>query len=84
MEICTWREKVKEFTYLGSTIQCNGDCGNEVKRRVQAGWNGWRRVSGVIYDRRLSACAKGKVYKTVVRPVMLYGLETVPLTKKQS
>ena len=33
--------------------------------------------------RRLSACAKGKVYKTVVRPAMLYGLETVPLTKEQ-
>ena len=26
---------------------------------------------------------KGKVYKMVVRPAMLYGLETVPLTKKQ-
>ena len=51
--------KVKGFRYLGSTVQCNGDCGSEVKRRVQAGWNGWRRVSGVICDRRLSACAKG-------------------------
>ena len=40
-------------------------------------------MSGVICDRRLSACAKEKVYKTVVRPAMLYGLETVPLTKKQ-
>ena len=37
----------------------------------------------MICNRRLSACAKGKVYKTVVRPAMLYGLETVPLTKKQ-
>ena len=26
---------------------------------------------------------KGKFYKMVVRPAMLYGLETVPLTKKQ-
>ena len=68
--------KVKEFRYLGSTVQCNGGCGSEVKRMVQAGWNNWWRVSGVIYDRRLSACAKGKV-------VMLHGLETVPLTKKQ-
>ena len=75
--------KVKEFRYLGSTVQCNGDCGSKVERRVQAGWNNWRRVSGVICNRRLSACAKGKVYKTVVRPAMLYGLETVSLTKKQ-
>ena len=37
----------------------------------------------MICDRRLSACTKGKVYKTVVRPTMLYGSETVPLTKKQ-
>ena len=37
----------------------------------------------MICDRRLSACAKGKVYKMVVRLAMLYGLGTVPLTKKQ-
>ena len=36
--------KVKKFRYLGSTVQCNGGCGSEVKRRVQAGWNGWRSV----------------------------------------
>ena len=66
--------KVKEFRYLGSTVQCNGGCDSEVKRGVQAGWNNWRRVSEVICDRRLSACVKGIVYKTVVRPAMLYGL----------
>ena len=37
----------------------------------------------MIFDKRLSACAKGKVYKTVIRHAMLYGLETVLLTKKQ-
>ena len=51
--------------------------------RVQAGWNGWRRMSGVIYDRRLAARVKEKVYKVAVRPAMLYGLETVALTKRQ-
>ncbi len=34
-------------------------------------------------DRKVSARTKGKIYKTVVRPTMLYGMETVPLTKKQ-
>ncbi|KAK3561809.1 hypothetical protein QTP86_014388 [Hemibagrus guttatus] len=30
-------KKVQEFKYLGSTIQSNGECGKEVKKRVQAG-----------------------------------------------
>ena len=90
--------RVKEFKYLGSTVQESGGCEREVKKRVQAGWNGWRRVSGVICDRRLPARVKGKVYSSVVRPVMdlrqwqsqkngletvVYGLETVAVTKKQ-
>ena len=75
--------KVEDFKYLGSTVQSNGECGREVKKRVQAGWNGWRRMSGVICDRRVPARMKGKVYKVAVRPAMLYGLETVALTKRQ-
>ncbi|MCJ8733950.1 hypothetical protein PDJAM_G00229570 [Pangasius djambal] len=76
-------KKVQEFKYLGSTVQSNGEYGKEVKKRVQAGWNGWRKVSGVLCDRKISARIKGKVYKTVVRPAMQYGLETVALRKRQ-
>ena len=75
--------RVKEFKYLGSTVQESGGCEREVKKRVQAGWNGWRRVSGLICDKRLPARVKGKVYSSVVRPAMVYGLETVAITKKQ-
>ena len=75
--------RVKEFKYLGSTVRESGSCEREVKKRVQAGWNGWRKVSGVICDRRLPARVKGKVYSSVVRPAMVYGLETVAVTKKQ-
>ena len=75
--------RVKEFKYLGSTVQESGGCEREVKERVQAGWNGWRRVSGVICNKRLPARVKGKVYSSVVRPAMVYGLETVAVTKKQ-
>ena len=75
--------RVKEFKYLGSTVQESGSCEREVKKRVQTGWNGWRRVSKVICDRRLPARIKGKVYSSVVRQAMVYGLETVAVTKKQ-
>ena len=66
--------RVKEFKYLGSTVQESGDCEREIKKRVQAGWNEWKRVSGVICDRRLPARVKGKVYSSVVRPAMVYKL----------
>ena len=75
--------KVEEFKYLGSTVQSSGDCGREVKKRVQAGWCGWRRMTGVMCDRRISARVTGKIYSRVVRPAMLYGLETVALTSRQ-
>ena len=64
-------------------MQESGSCERDVKKRVQAGWNGWRKVSGVICDRRLPARVKEKVYSLVVRLAIMYGLETVAVTKKQ-
>ena len=51
--------RVKEFKYLGSTVQESGSCEKKVKKRVQAGWNGWRKVSEIICNRRLPARIKG-------------------------
>lgn len=75
--------KVDMFRYLGSIVQSNSECGREVKKRVQAGWKRMRRVSGVICDRKITARLKGKIYKTIVRPAMMYRLETVAMTKRQ-
>ena len=75
--------RVKEFKYLESTVQESGSCESKIKRRLQAGWNGWRKVSGVICDKRLPARVKVKVYNSVVRPAMMYELETVAVTNKQ-
>ena len=75
--------RVQEFKYLGSMVQESGGWEREVKNRVKARWNEWRRVSGVICDKRLPPRVKAKVYSSVVRPAMVYGLETVAVTKKQ-
>lgn len=40
-------------------------------------------MSGVMHDKRIVARMKAKVYKTEVRPVILYFLMTVELTKRQ-
>ena len=54
-----------------------------MKKRVQTGWNGWRRMTRVVCDRGVPGRVKVKVYNVAVRPTMLYGLETVALTKRQ-
>ena len=43
----------------------------------------WKKVSGVLCDSKLSARVKGKMYKSVVRPAMLYRMETVAVTERQ-
>ena len=75
--------RVKEFKYLGSTMQESSSCEMVVKKRVQAGWNRWRKVLEVICDRSLPARVKGKVYSLLVRPAMVHGLKMVAVTKKQ-
>lgn len=76
-------QKVDAFKYLGSYIAKDGGLEREIDHRIQAAWNNWKRTSGVLCDKKISARVKGKVYKTVVRPAFLYGAETWPLKKLQ-
>ena len=74
-------ERVNTFKYLGATLEENGDLDAEMTHRIQSGWKSWKRVSGILCDRRISLRIKGKVYKTVVRPTMMYGagaIEEIP------
>ncbi|XP_066986827.1 uncharacterized protein [Macrobrachium rosenbergii] len=71
-----WGESIKRvenFKYLGSFINAGGRMEEEVKHRVQAGWNNWRAASGVLCDKKSTAEVKGKFHKTVVRTAMIYG-----------
>ena len=43
----------------------------------------WKKCSGVLCDKRMPVKLKGKVYRTVVRPAMLYGAETWATAKRQ-
>ena len=74
-------KSVDGFNYLGSTITADGSEEREVARRTQTGWKNWREVSGVLCDRRMPVKLKGKVYKTVIRPAMMYGTEATPIKK---
>ena len=73
--------KAKNFKYLGSTVSNDGRSEKKV-RRIQAGWMSWK-VSGDLCNRKLSAKVKGKMYMSVVRPNILYGMEMVAVMERQ-
>ena len=65
--------KVDGFKYLGSTVhcvQCNGECRREVKKRVQAGWDGWRSLENSVPARHISEGTSPCPY--CLRPARLY------------
>ena len=76
-------KRVEKFKYSGSTVAEDGDLEAEITNRVQAGWKNWKKVSGVLCDKRVGIKLKGKVHKTVVRPTMMYGAETWAIKKTQ-
>ena len=50
---------------------------------MQSGWKNWKRVSGVLCDRRMNVNTKGKVYRTVVNLALVCVAETWALKKAQ-
>ena len=43
------------------------DVREEVRKMIQVGWMGWKKIFGVVCDRKLSAKIKGKMYQSVIR-----------------
>ena len=76
-------ERVTHFKYLGTSIEEEGGMETEIAKRVGAGGMNWKKCSGVLCDKRMPVKLRGKVYRTVVRPAMLYGAETWARTKRQ-
>nr|XP_027221221.1 uncharacterized protein LOC113813441 [Penaeus vannamei] len=74
-------KRVPAFKYLGSHVTEDGELDVEVNQRIQSGWQAWRRFSGVLCDKKISARLKGKVYKNSCETAILYGSETWPIKR---
>ena len=76
-------KQVDCFKYLGTVMETEGGSNKAVKQRVKSAWMKWREMSGVICDRKIPKKLKSKIYKSVLRPVMLYGAECWAMRKKE-
>ena len=74
--------RANDFKYLGDRISADGESLSAVKGRIDAAWLKWRQCSGVLCDKKMPTKLKSRIYRTVVRPVALYGSQTWPVTKK--
>ncbi|XP_070036792.1 uncharacterized protein [Nicotiana tomentosiformis] len=67
--------KRSSFKYLGSIIQGNREFDEDVTYHIRAEWMKWRLASDVLCNNNVPPKLKGKFYKVVVRPTMLYEAE---------
>ncbi|ONM53905.1 Retrovirus-related Pol polyprotein LINE-1 [Zea mays] len=66
----------------GIPIERDGDIDEDVSHRIKAGWMKWHQASGVLCDKRVPRKLKGKFYRTVIRPAMLYGAKCCPTKRR--
>ncbi|XP_075990249.1 uncharacterized protein LOC142985892 [Anticarsia gemmatalis] len=71
-----------QYKYLGNMMHSSGNLECNIQHRIAAVWLKWREVTGVICDKRMPVKLKGLVYKTIIRPVLMYGSETWAVTQK--
>ena len=72
---------VDEFVYLGALIRADGDNSAEIHRRIMAANRCFFGLQRHLRSKLLSKQTKCSIYKTLIRPMLLYGSESWPTTK---
>ena len=79
--LCDEMETVSECTYLGDRVSAGGGCEAVVTERTRHGWVKSRECGELLYGRMFPLRLKGAVYKSYIRPAILYGSEAWCLKK---
>ncbi|XP_070034694.1 uncharacterized protein [Nicotiana tomentosiformis] len=53
----------------------DGEINEDITHHIGMGWMKWRLTSAVLCDKKVPPKLKGKFYRVVVRPTMLYEVE---------
>ena len=68
-------ETVTNFIFLGSKITADGDCSNEIKRRLLHGRKDMTNLDSILKSRDITLLTKVHLVKAMVFPVVMYDCE---------
>ena len=78
-------ETVRNFTFLGSKITADGECGHEIKRCLLLGRKAMINLDRVLKSRDIILPTKVHLFKAMFFSVVMYGCEswTIKKTERQ-
>ena len=76
-------ETVTDFIFLGSKITADGDCRNEIKRRLLLGRKAMTNLDSILKSRDITLPTKVHLVKAMVFPVVMYGCESWIIKKAE-
>lgn len=75
-------ERVKQFKYLGGVVSEDNEVSLEIKARLAAGNRCYFSFQRLLKSSLITRKLKLLVYKTIIKPVVLYGSETWTMTSR--
>ena len=76
-------ETVRDFIFLGSKINADGDCSHEIKRHLLLGRKAMANLDSILKSRDITLPTKVHLVKAMVFPVVMYGCESWTIKKAE-
>ena len=74
-------EAVSDFIFGGSKTTANGDCSQEIKRRLLLVRKVMTNLDSILKSRDITLLTKVRLVKALVFPVVMYGCESWTVKK---
>uniref|UniRef100_A0A803U0M2 ribonuclease H n=1 Tax=Anolis carolinensis TaxID=28377 RepID=A0A803U0M2_ANOCA len=76
-------EAVTDFIFLGAKITADGDCSQEIRRRLLLGRRAMANLDKILKSRDITLATKVRIVKAMVFPIVTYGCESWIIRKAE-
>ena len=76
-------EAVTDFLFLGSRINADGHCSNEIKRPLLLGRKAMTNLDSILKSKNITLLTKVHIVKALVFPVVMYRCESCTIKKAE-